>query len=645
MKLSLTKKLVGGGLLLVALPFFVLGWYAVMTSSKALMHSGEQTSLNLAQQAARMTDLIMKEELKLAWELSLGNTTIDTAGQVVKAGISGAADAIENLKRKLVSFGKSSAGQGYENIFVADLNGDLYANSIGKDLKLNVSDRRYFQTAKSGKPSVDQVMISKMSGKPVAAIAVPVKDPATGNVTGVLAAIMDIGFLIESVSGTRVGETGYAWMVNADGDFISHPSAEVILKENIKKMEGMEAISREMLSGGKGVMSYVYKGVTKTCGYAPVPLNGWAVAFTQNMEEFLSGASAIRKGMLVIGIIALSLATLLVVFGAKGISQPIFRVSDGLNEAANQVSSAATEVSTSSQQLAESSTEQAASIEEISASLEEITSMSRQNAQHAQEADKLTQSALGVVKDTSHVMEDLTQSMREISEASSETSKIIKTIDEIAFQTNLLALNAAVEAARAGDAGAGFAVVADEVRNLALRAAQAAKSTQDLIENTVRKVTTGGQLVEKSSGAFTQVIETTSKVAELMAEIAEASNEQAKGVDQINGAVLDMEKVTQTIAAGAEESAAASEEMYGQAESMNAYVSDLLKVVNGTSVRHETPDLNRKRLSHGEKIQKRSGNERGRRSGKGQPATQNVRQIAKADPAKVIPMDDDFSDF
>jgi methyl-accepting chemotaxis protein len=233
MKMSLTKKLVLGGLLLVALPFCILGWYAVTTSTKALTQGGEQTVRNLAHQAARMTDLIMKEELKLAWELSLGNTTIDTAGKVTAGGISGAADAIGNLNRKLVGFGKSSAGQGYENIFVADLNGELYANSVGKDLKLNVSDRRYFQTAKSGKPSADQVMISKMSGKPVAAIAVPVKDPATGNVTGVLAAIMDIGFLIESVSGTRMGESGYAWMVNKDGDFISHPNADVLLKKKI----------------------------------------------------------------------------------------------------------------------------------------------------------------------------------------------------------------------------------------------------------------------------------------------------------------------------------------------------------------------------------------------------------------------------
>ncbi|MCU0583737.1 MAG: methyl-accepting chemotaxis protein, partial [Syntrophales bacterium] len=140
-------------------------------------------------------------------------------------------------------------------------------------------------------------------------------------------------------------------------------------------------------------------------------------------------------------------------------------------------------------------------------------------------------------------MTELTQSMEDISKASDETSKIIKTIDEIAFQTNLLALNAAVEAARAGEAGAGFAVVANEVRNLAMRAAEAAKNTSVLIEGTVKKVREGSELVERTGGAFAEVSRSAAKVADLVAEIAAASSEQAQGIDQINKAVAEMDKV------------------------------------------------------------------------------------------------------
>ncbi len=175
--------------------------------------------------------------------------------------------------------------------------------------------------------------------------------------------------------------------------------------------------------------------------------------------------------------------------------------------------------------------------------------------------------------------------MQEISKASEETSKIIKTIDEIAFQTNLLALNAAVEAARAGEAGAGFAVVADEVRNLAMRAAEAAKNTAALIEGTVKKVSDGTSLVKTTSDAFKEVAGSAAKVGELVGEIAAASTEQAQGIEQVNIAVTEMDKVTQQNAATAEESASASEELNAQAEEMKSFVADLAAMVGGNSSR------------------------------------------------------------
>jgi methyl-accepting chemotaxis protein len=166
--------------------------------------------------------------------------------------------------------------------------------------------------------------------------------------------------------------------------------------------------------------------------------------------------------------------------------------------------------------------------------------------------------------------------MQEISQASEETSKIIKTIDEIAFQTNLLALNAAVEAARAGEAGAGFAVVADEVRNLAMRSAQAAKSTSELIEGTVKKVKGGSEIVSRTNTAFEEVARSTAKASELIGEIAVASREQAQGIGQVNSAVSEMDKVTQHTAATAEETASASEQLSAQAEQMKSMVSQIV---------------------------------------------------------------------
>ncbi len=203
--------------------------------------------------------------------------------------------------------------------------------------------------------------------------------------------------------------------------------------------------------------------------------------------------------------------------------------------------------------VADANTEQAASLEQSSASLEEMSSMTKQNAGHANQADTLMKEANQVVNKASSSMDKLIQSMSDISKASEETSKIIKTIDEIAFQTNLLALNAAVEAARAGEAGAGFAVVADEVRNLAMRAADAAKNTSQLIENTVKKINDGSRLVEESGEAFGIVTKSSAKISGLIAEIAEASKEQADGIEQVNRGMLEIDKVTQINAANAEE--------------------------------------------------------------------------------------------
>ncbi|MGA2227579.1 MAG: methyl-accepting chemotaxis protein, partial [Syntrophobacteraceae bacterium] len=177
----------------------------------------------------------------------------------------------------------------------------------------------------------------------------------------------------------------------------------------------------------------------------------------------------------------------------------------------------------------------------------------------------------------------LTSSMTQISKASQEISKIIKTIDEIAFQTNLLALNAAVEAARAGEAGAGFAVVADEVRNLAMRAADAAKNTADLIESTVKKIKDGSEVVEKTSVEFSRVASSAVKMNELVGEIAAASSEQSQGIEQLNKAVGEMDQVVQRNASNAEESAAASEEMNGQAARMNGFVHDLVVIIGGSA--------------------------------------------------------------
>ncbi|HKJ00324.1 MAG TPA: methyl-accepting chemotaxis protein [bacterium] len=256
-------------------------------------------------------------------------------------------------------------------------------------------------------------------------------------------------------------------------------------------------------------------------------------------------------------------------------------VIDGVSSSSGQVNGAAQQVSASSQSMAEGASEQAASLEETSSTLEEMASTTRLNADHAKEAESLANEARDYTSQGTEAMSRMSSAITNIRDASTKTANIIKTIDEIAFQTNLLALNAAVEAARAGDAGKGFAVVAEEVRNLAQRSAEAAKNTNDLIEEAQQRADQGVRVSEEVDAVLTQIKDAIQKVADLVREVASASDEQARGADQINTAVGQMDKVTQANAANAEQSAAASEELSSQSMELERMVRDLMAIVQG----------------------------------------------------------------
>ncbi|OAN54062.1 hypothetical protein A6A04_12515 [Paramagnetospirillum marisnigri] len=247
----------------------------------------------------------------------------------------------------------------------------------------------------------------------------------------------------------------------------------------------------------------------------------------------------------------------------------LFEVVSNINEAANQITGAASEVAAGSQDLSERSEQQASALEETAASMEELAATVRQNSANAQQANQLAAGAREVAAGGGQVVNDAISAMGRIEGSSQKIEDIVGMIDEIAFQTNLLALNAAVEAARAGDAGKGFAVVAQEVRNLAQRSAQASKEIKGLIAESSSQVRSGAELVKGAGKTLEDILGSVKRVADIVAEIAAASAEQASGIDQVNQAITQMDEMTQQNAALVEESTAAAHSLEDQARHLS----------------------------------------------------------------------------
>ncbi len=316
------------------------------------------------------------------------------------------------------------------------------------------------------------------------------------------------------------------------------------------------------------------------CHNEPQEQKGAVVLVRQDVEDAYVGLAHETERSVIYGLLAcFGVVGIVALLVSRVVIRPVNQVVERLAGDSDAVLRSADATAGTSRAVAEGASEQAKNLAEVSDTLEEITSATRGTVDSSVRAEALLKEARAAASHADRDMAELKEAMKDITLASEETSRVVKSIDDIAFQTGILALNAAVEASRAGQAGAGFAVVAAEVRNLALRAAEAAKETSARIEATVARVRSGAELVKRTGKDFGEVTRRTNEAAVLSEQIASLSRKQADGIARANEAVARIDRVVQANAAAAEETSSAAVELDQMAGAMKTAVEALALVV------------------------------------------------------------------
>ena len=399
------------------------------------------------------------------------------------------------------------------------------------------------------------------------------------------------------IKSLRYDGTQYFWINDLHPRVIMHPIKSSLDGKDVTKVKDPKGKKLFMAfvdtckKDGEGFVDYYWP---KPGEDEPVPKISYVKLFKK--WEWIVGSGIyiddvekeIRQITLVLAaiIFLITIAVFIISYiMAKSISAPITRIVGGLFDTSDQVAVSANEVSSAGQSLASSSTEQSGAVENTLLSLEELAKQSHKTSEMTNGANILMNENIAKSGQSLKTLVKLTNNMTQIENDSDKIGQIIKTIDEIAFQTNLLALNAAVEAARAGEAGAGFAVVADEVRNLAMRSTEAAKNTQQLLNNTIDGVAKASNAIKTINQDFNGIVESATSIGEKTFAITEASKEQSSQIEQIRVAASEINSTIQSVSAGAEEASATSGELFHQAEKMKKYIANLQNVIKGKQIK------------------------------------------------------------
>ncbi len=608
--------------LLVIVPLVVVAYVAVTQASSGLVGVSTEQMATRSKELAGAIDAVFKEEMKLAVSLSLRpevrNATSDRqAGDPAAAASSAAA-----LSAVLQTFTSTPGlGEDYQVIFCTGLDGIAFASSHAEYLGVSFADRPYVRDALAGKVNTGAAAKNKVTGKPFAPVAAPIHSES-GKVIGTMAVILDIAFVNEQIAGAKLGKTGYAYVIDDTGLIIAHPVAEKIFATNLAELDGTAAFARKMIAGQSGVDAYVFEGIAKTCGYAPVKSTGWSVGLTQNDGEFLAPVNTVRNVSFIVAGAALALSFLVLLLFVRGITRPLIQavefaqvVADGdftrnldihrrdevglltdalngmveklrdmivqIRQAAEHVASSSEEISASSQQLASGAQNQASTLEETSASVEELTASVEQVSDHSQ-------SQAASVEESSSNMTQMQTSVQQVARTLTDVAGSSRDSMQKA-QAGMEAVRNSVEAIKSISASSEkitgiinvISDIADRTNLLALNASiEAARAGEhgrgfavvaDEVSKLADRSSASTKEIEgliresgKSVTAGVQIAQTALLSMEAIIDGAHKTNEMvsalATDIDQQVGAIKEVAKATESISEMSQSISAATEE-------------------------------------------------------------------------------------
>ncbi len=529
---SIGFRLVVGGCLAVLIPLAISGIISTRKASDSLETIAKANIGETAKDMSILIDKILDEERKLATAFSSGELVRRVGEEVKEKGIDGAAENVQLLRQE-IKLAYKNIGSKYLGIFVTDSAGIIYTGELenGTEYKgANLSDKAYFKAARqSGKSAVGDMYKSKVTGDLISVICAPVLSKS-GDFLGILGLSMKATNFTDIVLDKKVGQTGYAFMINSEGIIIAHPVAKHILTLDLRTLKGMEEITKNMMVHKTGVNEYHFKGKDKLAGYAPVEITGWSLAVTQDRDDFLAATNSIRNMVIMVTVISLLVVVVAILLAARSITGPINHAVSSLKDIAegegdltmclhittkdevgemakwfnifieklrviiadiskstssvddaarqlthisNNLSTTATDTSKRSESVAAAAEEMSANLNNVAAGMEQSTTNTSMVASAAEEMTATINEIAENSKNAENISENAvnqaqstSQKMSELSDAAQAISKVTETITEISEQTNLLALNATIEAARAGEAGKGFAVVGQRDQRL-----------------------------------------------------------------------------------------------------------------------------------------------------------------------------------